>query len=377
MVYPRNHKVVSPLMLRVFQISYTCHTFCDHEKIYRYLFTLGEFQFAATNFRLRNTMTHVVYGIDDRYLPCLLVSMYSVLVIASGPIKITVFSSGQNFDPSEIHNLAAHFPNASVDVREFATETLLNYEMSETANRFPSASMIPLFIPWLIDEKCIFLDADTLVLKDISQLYSINLNGCLIGATPAWESRKYLHLANGRDFSLRSIMQRKRVKESQRKYIELAERIGYSISEFQAKYFSSGVILFDTEEIRRADPSASLMNINASRKHWDGLPDQDRLNDFFKNRVHYLDIKWNVYREISSNRHLGYIPDDLLKQIQSATQDPGILHFPQIFHRRPWARPWYKSLRKRYRVYKQTCKKIEVSTGHQIVQMFNSRLSPN
>ena len=42
--------------------------------------------------------------------------------------------------------------------------------------------MIPLFIPWLIDDKCLFLDADTLILHDISELYHTDLKGCLIGA---------------------------------------------------------------------------------------------------------------------------------------------------------------------------------------------------
>lgn len=336
------------------------------------LHTIGSRHF----FEQGNTMTHVVYGVDNKYVPCLLVSMYSVLATASGPTKITVFTVGQHFNPSEIHNLAAHFPSSTLDVREFETEPLLSYETTEQGQRYTSASMIPLFIPWLIDEKCIFLDADTLILKDISQLYSANLYGNLIGATPAWECRKILYFGNeGKrgKWSLRSPQKRKRMINLKREFIEHAKLLGYTIEEYEEECFSSGVVLFDTKEIRRADPSAMLMNIEESKKHWDNSPDQSRLNEYFKNNVHFLDVKWNLYREIPFNRNPAYLPGDLLNQIRSATRNPSILHYSNIFDRRPWARPWYIPSRKRYRIYKQICKQIEAQTGIRILQMFNSR----
>ena len=80
-------------------------------------------------------------------------------------------------------------------MREFATNSLADYERTELSVRFPEASMIPLFIPWLIDGKCLFLDADTLVMRDIRSLFETDLEGCLIGAcrTPnvAISYRKY------------------------------------------------------------------------------------------------------------------------------------------------------------------------------------------
>ena len=63
-------------------------------------------------------MTHIVYGVDDKYLPCLLVSMYSTLKAASGPVKITVFVARPEIeDASDIHRLSDHFPNLTVDIR--------------------------------------------------------------------------------------------------------------------------------------------------------------------------------------------------------------------------------------------------------------------
>ena len=115
---------------------------------------------------------HIVYGIDDKYFPCLLVSMYSLLRSVTGPLKITVLVAEPEIeDASDIHKLADHFPNVTVDIRPFEAGDFEEYKKSEMAARFPAASMIPLFIPWLIDDRCLFLDADTLILHDISELY--------------------------------------------------------------------------------------------------------------------------------------------------------------------------------------------------------------
>ena len=131
-------------------------------------------------------MTHIVYGIDDKYLPCLLVSMFSALDKTSVPTKVTVFTAGKAFDLSVIHQIAGHFPHASLEIRLFEPDELAGYGKTDVAQRFPPVSLLPLFIPWLIDDKCLFLDADTLVLQDIRELYGSDLRGCLIGATQAY-----------------------------------------------------------------------------------------------------------------------------------------------------------------------------------------------
>ena len=130
----------------------------------------------------RTPVAHIAFGIDDKYLPCLIVSMYTALLRVGGPIHATVFTAGPEFDTSSIRVLGRHFPNSIIDIRRFDTSALAEYEKSDLAARFPAASMLPLFLPWLVDGKCLFLDADTLVLDDIARLFQTDLNGCLIGA---------------------------------------------------------------------------------------------------------------------------------------------------------------------------------------------------
>ena len=316
-------------------------------------------------------MTHIVYGIDDKYLPCLLVSMYSTLITVSGPIKITVFVARPRIeDTSDIQTLSGHFPNATVDIRRFDAGELEEYEKSATSERFSAASMIPLFIPWLIDEKCLFLDADTLVLHDISKLYHTDLKGCLIGACRASSESVSQHKYFT---SILRTLSFQRGRRRRKEFLEKAARIGFSIQEMASRYFSSGVILMDTAAIRRADPSGELMNINSSRKHWELLPDMDRLNEFFKYETHYLDLKWNVYRDCNPLDRL-FAPPELWAEIFQAAKSPGLLHYPVIFGRQSWQRPWYKS-RKRYRIYRRICREMEESTGIPIFRLFGSRLA--
>ena len=39
-------------------------------------------------------MTHLVYGIDDKYLPPCLISVYSALKTVTGMVRVTIFTSG-------------------------------------------------------------------------------------------------------------------------------------------------------------------------------------------------------------------------------------------------------------------------------------------
>ena len=321
-------------------------------------------------------MINVVYGIDDKYLPCLLVSVYTTLKTTTDPIKITVFKvqvqgGGKIYiDDSKIEQIVNKFPNADLTTHCFESSSLKEYAQADVAMRLPSASMVPLFVPWLIDGKCIFLDADTLILKDLSLLFKIDLKENLIGATNAWHVRKYLFQKN-QIFCLREIGNRQRFEDVRKRLFERASKMNFSIEDLERKYFSSGVLLFDTKAIRSFDPTAELMDLNASKKHWTGLPDMDRLNEFFKDRVLYLDLKWNVYKDVSTNRR--YLPENLLKQVKAATRDPCILHYGGFYDSTTWSRPWYK-MRKRFRIFERTCHEIKLQTGIDVFQMFNSRV---
>ena len=314
-------------------------------------------------------MTHLVYGIDNKYLPCLLVSMFTALREMHKPARVTVFTAGPEFDTSSVHELGERFEGTTIEVRSFDASSLAAYENTELANRFPAASMLPLFLPQLVEGKCLFIDADTLILQDISQLYETDLNGCLIGAC-----RSYAHALSIQKIYNSGLLFSLIYRRRRRRYREKINKLGYStISEFERKYFSSGVILFDTDAIRIQDPNHTLADMEAHEEIWvDGLilPDMDRLNQYFKDKVHYFDLKWDVPRDMSSLNRF-YAPSDLWSEIATAIEDPGILHFSGIYTRKSWKRPWYTG--SRYRLYRRICETIRVQMGIDVASMFDAR----
>ena len=58
------------------------------------------------------------------------------------------------------------------------------------------------------------------------------------------------------------------------------------------KYFNSGVILFNINKIKPKNISKKIFDIFPNPQKLE-MPDQDMLNIYFKDKVHYLDLKWN------------------------------------------------------------------------------------
>ena len=315
-------------------------------------------------------MTHVVYGIDDKYIPPCLVSIYSLLNSTSTPVRITVYMAGPAEGAGVIRKLVRQFAHGSVDILPFVTDALSNYSMSEIASRFSAASMIPLFIPWMVDGKCLFLDADTVICKDISLLYDVSLNGKMIGAClPPGMLLAYRKYSR---FGVVGMIMPFRAQKHRKQWNRTANATGFELWEIPEKYFSSGVMLMDTTAIKKADPDGKLMDMGDAERTREGVePDMECLNRYFKDKTHYLHQRWNLSKDLSLfNRFI--CPGDLWKEYILARKDPGIVHYANIYGRRSWNRPWYRE-RRRYRMYKRICREIEEKTGIAVRRMFNER----
>ena len=290
------------------------------------------------------------------------------------------FTASANFHPSQsrqqlsqqiprggglehVNTLAEHISNLQIEIQSFDPAPLAEYDQTKR-HQWSAASMIPLFIPWLIDGKCILLDADTVSLCDISELYSTDMKGYPIGACLApsvsWRVRKYM------SFGLTLILPHK-VKSKRQQITKWAASIGFTIEELQSKYFAAGVYIMDNPAIRAFDPHRTLSDVEKSRPHWGHMPDMDRFNEFFKDQVFFLDLKWNVYRDsVFLNRY--YSSPEMWKQFTNAAKNPAIYHYPSLYTRKVWKRPWYRA-RKRHHIYRQLCQEIQDHMGIGIIEM--------
>ena len=313
-------------------------------------------------------MLHLVFGIDDRYLPPMLVSLYTALKNTTKPVRITVMTVGP-IEKSEIEKVVKHFGNATLEIREFNTDVLQDYGKTPATKKFPVASMIPVFIPWLVNSRCLFLDADTLIIKDVYELFSTDLNGLLIGATRAYHNLQFTF----QNATLSSLVRWHKFSRLRKEHDDHKIQIGFTNKEYDNLYFSSGIVLFDVPAIKSLDTSMSrLLKVCQNKNLQAHLPDQDIMNVYYKNQVMYLDVKWNVYKDILGKR--SYLSSEFNTTINKATSDPAILHYVQIYDRRCWEMNRRKAQRFRYQVYRQTCLEVEKEIGVNLIRMFQARV---
>ena len=126
-----------------------------------------------------------------------------------------------------------------------------------------------LFIPDMFPEydKAIYIDSDTVVPGDISDLFNIELGDNLIGAC-----------------NDKSVIDVPEIA----KYME--EAIGVS----KYEYINSGVLLMNLKEMRNKEFTKKFLEL-LNAYHFDCVaPDQDYLNAMCNGKILYLDEKWDA-----------------------------------------------------------------------------------
>ncbi len=128
--------------------------------------------------------------------------------------------------------------------------------------RFILADLLPSL------DRIIYLDIDTLVLGDLTELWRINLEGNFIGAT--------------KDILLYSDMN---ASQSQRFIFE------------KEMYFNSGILLIDLNLFREYKISNKLIDFAINTVSYCRYGDQDILNYYFSGTLKLLDVIWNCGRK--------------------------------------------------------------------------------
>ena len=121
--------------------------------------------------------------------------------------------------------------------------------------RWPAISLLPLQLPWLVQGRCLFIDADTLVMRDVSELMAVDLEGMPlaaamdIGVDTSWTLRTpkgRLTRIGAMDF-LQPRRSRRRRQSMLRRLLHMGMRPG-------DMYFNSGVLVMDCDAIRDLPP---------------------------------------------------------------------------------------------------------------------------
>lgn len=168
---------------------------------------------------------------------------------------------------------------------------------------FTEAMWYRAFLPELVDApRVLYLDVDTIAAADLRELAERDLAGHALGA-----------VANVRlDWMP-----------------DRAAELGVE------RYFNSGVLWLDLDELRRGDAAEALLRTAREGGEALLLPDQDALNLVFDGRWLALEPRWNAMNAV-----LGAPEGEALfgaEAVRDARERPAIRHFEGPGANKPWA----------------------------------------
>ncbi len=211
----------------------------------------------------------VFYACDDNYIPCLSVSLISLISNSSKNnfYDITVLNSGISSENINVikafeqENVKISFKNVSSALKDIADKLCLR-------DYYSLCIYYRIFIPELFPEKekAVYLDADTVLLEDVALLFNTPLEGNLVAAAP--------------DMVVAS-------EEIFRRYCDLGVGIPYK------EYFNSGVLVMDLAQMRKKRLQEHFIFLLNKYNFQTICPDQDYLNVICRKSVKRIDTSWN------------------------------------------------------------------------------------
>lgn len=121
----------------------------------------------------------MLYGIDRNYLPHLSASLESLLTNAGVPLRVIVFASGLGHADAADLERQASSRSVPLEVQHIDETPLIHLKVTD---HFSLAMYFRLLAADRIqEERCLYLDADTIVLERLDKLVDVSLDGFYLG----------------------------------------------------------------------------------------------------------------------------------------------------------------------------------------------------
>jgi lipopolysaccharide biosynthesis glycosyltransferase len=193
---------------------------------------------------------------------------------------------------------------------------------------FTEETYYRLFLPHLLPkvDKVLYLDADTLILHPLEDLYHTDLGNNYLGVTHDCEIVRVCHI--------------------------MPPEAAYFVQQLQVRpetYFQAGVMVMNLALMRQEHLTQKLLACLeqlATPKY----VDQDVLNVVCQNRVKFVAQKWNFtwHLPLLDSRYDAHLPQPYLTLYQQAEKEPYIVHFtgenkkPVDLPRLTYSRLWFR-----------------------------------
>jgi lipopolysaccharide biosynthesis glycosyltransferase len=243
---------------------------------------------------------NVITVSDDNYAQHLGVMLYSLFEHASvpGDIGVTVLDGGISEENRK--NLEAVAEAWESNVVFMNTDASL-YSKLATKRHISHAAYFKLSIPDLFAEQAeriLFLDCDMIIKRDISELWSIDLNGFCLAAVhnPLFERHDQLKLSKS------------------------------------TMTFNSGLMLINIPQWQKENISEQALVFLQKNSHKIKLHDQDGLNAVLAGDCLFLHPKWNQQTKYFELTH--HFTSFTKKEFKCAKNNPSVIHYTTSS--KPW-----------------------------------------
>jgi len=213
-------------------------------------------------------------------------------------------------------------------------EKLQNYDLEALMSRRDNYQYISIetyfryFIPELFPKlnKALYLDADILVLEDISKLYMENIDDY------------YCAAIQDTSFTHKLIVKTK--KTAQYPNMNFEQYYKEKLGKKDPSYFNAGVILLNLENIRKDNIIEKLWDFTKQNSPLE-FQDQDALNAVFESKIKFVNPKWNVLKIQKGIIKVLKSKEDIKLQKECCKK-------PYIYHYVGSDKPWIYEEGKRY-----------------------------
>ncbi len=213
----------------------------------------------------------IFFSTDDNYVPCLVVAIRSLIDTSSkeNMYILHILNTGLNEESKQVltsmetDNVKIKYVDVSAKI-----DDIYHKLKAQLRDYYSPAIYYRLFIPSLFPQykKALYLDCDITIIRDIADLYNVNLGNNLIGGCIDEV------VANSEIFS---------------------NYMANGVGVIQQKYFNSGIIVMNLEGFRKENLEDKFLYLLNNYPFSAVCPDQDYLNILCKDKVHYLAQGWD------------------------------------------------------------------------------------
>ena len=198
----------------------------------------------------------------------LMVEVYSLLSTTKNVKKIYLFTETENENNLPyLANIKEKYDKVEIvllDAHKYFDKNIINSSPNKNSY-FTDFALVKLMLSEIINEdKVLYIDADAIVLKDISNLWKYNIDD--------------YYVAGVRDFGI--------IKRGIIEVLPISNR-----------YINSGVVLFNLKKMREDSIQGKMFDLINTKKL--KYPDQDALNIICHEKVYLLPIFYNQCEDVT------------------------------------------------------------------------------